>query len=74
MTKPLKQPGGWQECGGMYRWKARGFLYKFVRKAPSLSVIVRSINSMDLIAQSGEGPLESTIADGSFEGLEKFLV
>ena len=48
MTKPLKQSGGRQECGGMHRWRARGFLNKFVRIVPSLSVTVRSINSTSL--------------------------
>ena len=58
----------------MYRWRARGFSYKNMRKAPSLSVIVRSILTLYLIAQSGEGPFESTVVDGDFESLEKFLV
>ena len=32
----------------MHKWRARGFSYTFVRNVPSLSVIVRSINSTSL--------------------------
>ena len=45
MTRPVSTPGGWQEWGGMYRWRAKGFLYKVVRILPFSMVMVISMKS-----------------------------
>ena len=42
---PGKSPGGWAECGGIYRCKLSGFSYNDVEICPFVMELVRSINS-----------------------------
>ena len=53
--------------------EGQGFLIQNCEES-SLFECNCKVHKLYLIAQSGEGPLESTIVDGDLEGLEKFLV
>ena len=45
MTRPVSTPGGWQEWNKMYRWRAKGFLYRVVTMLPFSLVMVISMKS-----------------------------
>ena len=53
--------------------EGQGFLIQICKES-SLFECNCKVHKFYLIAQSGKGPLESTIVDGDFKGLERLFI